>query len=58
MEKICKKCGAKYKIIGHDCPMRDKDNLKCDFCGEILISWNGGVFYSRKLISGPNKAQE
>ena len=27
MEKVCKNCGAKYEIIEHDCPMRDKKEM-------------------------------
>ena len=53
MERECKKCGAVYELIGHDCPMRDKDFLKCDFCGGILFSWNGGVWDTSRLISYP-----
>jgi hypothetical protein len=35
--------------------MRDKDVLKCQFCGNIIFSWNAGVIYSKELISGPTK---
>jgi len=58
MEIECKKCGAVYKIIEHEYPMRDKDFLKCDFCDCIIYNWNGGVFYSSKLISEPTKNLE
>ena len=53
MLKECKKCGAIYEISEHDCPMRDKDSLRCDYCDSIIHSWNGGHFCSAKLISEP-----
>ncbi|GHV79046.1 hypothetical protein AGMMS49944_08370 [Spirochaetia bacterium] len=55
MEKQCSKCGAVYKITSEDYPMRDRDSLKCEFCGETYFSWNCGKIYSRELISGPTK---
>ncbi len=47
--KQCK-CGAKYKLIEHSIMMRDKDSLECDDCGEELIKWNGGCFYTKVRI--------
>lgn len=48
-EETCKKCGAVYELTRHKLIARDKDSINCK-CGEELISWNGGVCYSSKLI--------
>jgi len=53
MIKECSKCGAKYKIIEQDYPMRDKDIIQCDFCQNIIHRWNGGVICSSELVSKP-----
>lgn len=52
-EKICEKCGAKYRITEHHYPMRDKDSIKCKYCDTELLSWNDGCFYSEDEIQGP-----
>jgi predicted Zn finger-like uncharacterized protein len=56
-EKECKNCGAIYQIIAQDYPMRDKDSIKCEYCGDILLSWNGGIIYSSKNVTGPTRAK-
>jgi ribosomal protein S27E len=28
--------------------MRDKDSIECEVCGDVLIKWNGGVFYTNE----------
>jgi len=53
--KVCEKCGAKYKITKIKIPMRDKDSIECNHCNSTIISWNGGVMYTDKEISGPTK---
>ncbi|HEY8889890.1 MAG TPA: hypothetical protein VIM70_06510 [Clostridium sp.] len=50
----CSKCGAEYELHRHRIPMRDKDSETCYFCNTTLISWNGGVMYSTKLIKKGN----
>lgn len=50
----CPSCGRVWKIVKHKIIIRDKDSLKCD-CGHTLISWNGAVMYSSKLIKGPDE---
>ena len=52
--KKCKTCGSTYLITKHKLAMRDKDEITCDVCGEELLSWNGGVTYSAKLIERTN----
>ncbi len=47
----CEKCGAKYEIFEQRLIMRDNDSLDCQKCGHELISWNGAVCYTAKLIS-------
>ena len=49
----CNNCGAEYEIESQDYPMRDKDSIKCSFCGYTLLKWNAGVIYSAKIISPP-----
>lgn len=51
--KQCKNCQATYRLSSVSVPMRDKDNIECDFCGAELISWNGGIVYSSELLSPP-----
>jgi len=51
----CETCGAKYKLTKIKVPMRDKDDIKCNYCKTILVSWNGGVMYTDEEISGPTK---
>lgn len=47
-------CGRVWKIVKFPSPMRDKDSEKC-YCGEEIISWNGGVIYHAKLIEDIKK---
>lgn len=42
-------CGRVWNVTEHKYFMRDKDSLDCK-CGREIISWNGGVTYSAKLI--------
>lgn len=51
----CENCGTEYEIENQDYPMRDKDSIKCEFCGYTLLEWNAGVIYSAKNISPPTK---
>ena len=50
VRRTCAGCGAVYEVFKHKLIMRDKDSIDCDVCGQELISWNGGVMYSTKLI--------
>ncbi|MDQ0090527.1 hypothetical protein J2T12_003950 [Paenibacillus anaericanus] len=50
-------CSRTWRITKHHTPMRDKDTAEC-YCGEILASWNGGVFYMIKLIQDIDKKDE
>lgn len=54
-EKTCDVCGAKYILAEHSIMMRDKDTIECNYCGNTLISWNGGCYYTDEEISGPIK---
>jgi hypothetical protein len=49
-QTTCRKCGAVYEVRRIPLPLRDKDRIDCEFCGEELIGWNGGVMYTAKLI--------
>ena len=51
----CPVCGAKYKLIKQHYPMRDKDKIRCKYCGREIISWNGGVIYDIEYLGGPTK---
>ena len=51
----CKKYGSKYEVSDHSFPMRDKGSEHCRYCGELIISWNGGHIYTVKERSGPTK---
>ncbi len=51
----CSKCGARYELNSISLPVRDKDNIKCKYCGTIIYSWNGGYMFTDKEISGPTK---
>lgn len=44
-----KQCFAIYEVYRHPSPMRDKDTWSCK-CGNEIVSWNGGVFYSAKMV--------
>jgi hypothetical protein len=48
--KTCSKCGSIYEISEYKMMVRDSDEISCEVCGTELISWNGGVMYSKKLI--------
>ncbi|TCZ75383.1 hypothetical protein E0485_17410 [Paenibacillus albiflavus] len=47
-------CGREWLITKHHSPMRDKDSESC-LCGEELVSWNGGVTYSVRLVKDIKK---
>jgi predicted Zn finger-like uncharacterized protein len=51
----CPQCGAKYEINDFHLPVRDKDNIECNYCKTIIVSWNGSKAYSDREISGPTK---
>lgn len=36
----CRKCGSLYSSKVRKLPVRDKDDVSCQVCGEILDSWN------------------
>jgi len=55
MKKECDKCGAIYSLSSRSLPMRDKFSIQCKYCGETIISWNGGHEYIANEISGPTK---
>jgi len=48
--KTCPNCGSVFSITKHKLIMRDKDTIDCDVCGTELLSWNGAVMYSHKLV--------
>lgn len=48
--KTCPKCGSDYEFTKLHTPMRDKDKIDCDVCGEELIRWNGGLYYTYKML--------
>ena len=50
-------CGAVYKLTSHNISTRDKDSKECQFCGETLIDWNGGVMWTAELIEHPGDGQ-
>lgn len=48
--KICKTCGSEYEIKEHKMIHRDVDEILCEVCGQVLMSWNGAVSYSATLV--------
>lgn len=50
MEKTCDHCGSIIKLTEHKSPMRDKDHINCPNCGELLIEWDGGYYYSNPIV--------
>jgi hypothetical protein len=49
-------CGRGYAVRGGSRPQRDKDEARCEDCGEMLEAWNGGVSVVYWRI-GPRKAK-
>jgi predicted Zn finger-like uncharacterized protein len=39
----CPKCGAVYRLARQS-PEPDGGVLRCEFCGELLVTWDGGGF--------------
>lgn len=39
-----------YEAWSNHVPVRDKDSIRCQVCGEELISWNGSTTYTAKLV--------
>ncbi|TKB23489.1 hypothetical protein FCL47_22300 [Desulfopila sp. IMCC35006] len=56
--EVCEKCGARYELTSISLPVRDKDNIKCNYCGTIIYSWSGGCTFNDKELSGPSKEYE
>lgn len=50
MDYTCPNCGSKYKLRKIKIPLRDKDNISCDICNHVLLSWNGGEMWTSTLI--------
>lgn len=51
MDKVeCKNCSSVYQMSSTRVPMRDKDYLSCEVCGEQYFSWNEAKFWGEKLI--------
>ena len=57
-EKICDRCGSEYRLTRHHEAMRDKDSINCEVCGEELISWNGGGYYTSYLLERREKHKD
>ena len=54
----CPKCGTIYELKKHHSPSRDKDSIECYECGETIISWNGGLYYTVESKQKENKEKE
>lgn len=48
--ETCKKCGSLYELTSIKFPMRDKDSIYCEVCGELLYSWNEAKIWEAKLL--------
>ncbi len=57
-QRTCAGCGAVYDITKHRSPMRDMDKLECEICGELIMQWNGGVFYTMERVQAPAKVDD
>lgn len=55
---FCPKCGAEYELYESKLIMRDIDSETCDLCGTTLMSWNGAVMYSTKLVKKNNDKED
>lgn len=53
--KFVANVGAEYEVMRIKLPMRDKDKEYCDFCGNLLRSWNGAEMWEYKLIKRGTK---
>lgn len=38
----CPGCGAEHQLEKKSEPMRDKDQLECPSCDQVIKTWNGG----------------
>lgn len=47
----CKQCGSTYSMRRIKIIMRDKDSIRCEVCGETLISWNGAEMFEATLTN-------
>ena len=57
MKRTCSGCGAVFELAELKTMVRDKDSLKCQFCDETLISWNGSSFFViDRVIKRPKKS--
>jgi hypothetical protein len=56
--KKCSNCGAIYEIEEQSYPMRDNDNIKCEFCENIVHSWNGGHICSVAKVYPPDSISQ
>jgi len=54
-EVECKTCGAVYRLTQIHIGMRDKDNIRCRYCGTVIKSWNGADIYEEEELHGPTK---
>ncbi len=51
VDVICDQCGSVYKVKSIKSPMRDKDSIDCQVCGEKdIYSWNEAKIWTAILI--------
>ena len=50
MDVVCKKCGSEYSLGAQKIPVRDKDTLECEVCGETIFSWNEAKIWHATLV--------
>lgn len=46
----CSGCGSVYEITKYYSPVRDKDSIECQVCRKEIIRWNGGLYYTSRLL--------
>ncbi len=54
----CPKCKSEYRIHQGHVPMRDKDQINCDICGDLIKRWNGSRVFNAELLKAGEKPKQ
>lgn len=47
----CEQCGSSYLLEEFRLPVRDRDSINCEVCGNKLKEWNEAKCWSATLLS-------
>jgi len=50
-----KTCGAVYRLTEIHVGVRDKDQLRCHYCGKVMYSWNGADICEEEELHDPTR---